>query len=83
MPRHLRGVYVQGGFRGNCGIVGMALAHGMYGEAGLSIGGLLLGVVILTYNILSVVVLSFYRPRDKGSRLAQWRSIAKHILTNL
>ncbi|WP_069384641.1 AEC family transporter [Halomonas caseinilytica] len=82
MPRHLRGVYVQGGFRGNCGIVGMALAHGMYGEAGLSIGGLLLGVVILTYNILSVVVLSFYRPRDKGSRLAQWQSITKHILTN-
>ncbi|CBV43302.1 AEC family transporter [Halomonas elongata] len=81
-PRHLRGVYVQGAFRGNCGIVGMALASGMYGEAGLSIGGLLLGVVILTYNVLSVVVLSFYRPRENGARQVQWRSIAKHILTN-
>ncbi|GED21408.1 AEC family transporter [Halomonas halmophila] len=82
VPRHQRGVYVQGAFRGNCGIVGLALAHGMYGEAGVSLGGLLLGVVILTYNILSVVILSIYRPHGGGSRHAQWRSIAGHIGKN-
>ncbi|MCW4149379.1 AEC family transporter [Halomonas sp. 18H] len=82
VPWHQRGVYVQGAFRGNCGIVGLALAHGMYGEAGLSIGGLLLGVVILTYNMLAVLVLSAYRPRDKRSSHAQWRSIVGHIGKN-
>jgi malate permease and related proteins len=78
VPEAERGVYVQGAFRGNCGIVGLALAAGMYGEAGLSTGSLLLGVVILAYNVLSVLVLSRYRP----GRGADWRSIAKHIARN-
>lgn len=73
-----RGVYVQGAFRGNCGIVGLALAAGMYGDYGLSAGGLLLGVVILSYNVLSVIVLVSYRP----GRDADWRSIAKHVARN-
>ncbi|MFW3616734.1 AEC family transporter [Billgrantia antri] len=78
VPHAERGVYVQGAFRGNCGIVGLALAAGMYGDYGLSAGGLLLGVVILTYNAFSVVVLATYQ---KGKR-TDWRSIAGHILRN-
>src|SRR5690554_5678095 len=73
-----RGVYVQASFRGNCGIVGLALAAGMYGEYGLSAGGLLLGVVILTYNVFSVVALATYQ---EGQR-ADWRSILAHIARN-
>lgn len=73
-----RGVYVQGAFRGNCGIVGLALAASMYGDYGLSAGGLLLGVVILSYNVLSVIVLTAYRP----GKDANWRSIAKHVARN-
>ncbi|WP_043530332.1 AEC family transporter [Litchfieldella xinjiangensis] len=78
VPHEDRGVYVQGAFRGNCGIVGLALAASMYGEYGLSAGGLLLGVVILSYNVLSVIVLSSYRP----GRTTNWRSIAVHIIRN-
>ncbi|MFC3282985.1 AEC family transporter [Litchfieldella rifensis] len=78
VPPADRGVYVQGAFRGNCGIVGLALAASMYGEYGLSAGGLLLGVVILSYNALSVIVLAAYRP----DRNADWRSITKHIARN-
>ncbi|TFH85920.1 AEC family transporter [Billgrantia azerbaijanica] len=78
VPRAERGVYVQGSFRGNCGIVGLALAAGMYGDAGLSTGGLLLGVVILTYNALSVVALTTYQEAHK----ADWRHIASHIVRN-
>jgi predicted permease len=78
VPYADRGVYVQGAFRGNCGIVGLALAASMYGDYGLSAGGLLLGVVILSYNALSVIILSAYRP-DKD---ANWRSIAKHVARN-
>ena len=73
-----RGVYVQGAFRGNCGVVGLALAASMYGDYGLSAGGLLLGVVILSYNMLSVIVLAAYRP----GKDANWRSIAKHVARN-
>ncbi|MCK2184906.1 AEC family transporter [Halomonas getboli] len=80
--RPLRGVYVQGAFRGNCGIVGLALAAGMYGDEGLSLGGLLLGVVILSYNVLSVIALATYQPRKEGDKGVDWGNIVRHIVTN-
>ena len=73
-----RGVYIQGAFRGNCGIVGLALAASMYGDYGLSAGGLLLGVVIISYNALSVVALSTFQ----DGQAADWRSILEHIAKN-
>lgn len=73
-----RGVYIQGCFRGNCGVVGLALAAGMYGSYGLSAGGVLLGVVILTYNILSVIVLTAFHPDKQLS----WRPLAISIAKN-
>lgn len=73
-----RGIYVQGAFRGNCGIVGLALAAGMYGNYGLSAGSLLLGVVIVMYNALSVVALAFYQPGQS----TDWRSLLKHVVKN-
>jgi len=63
-----RGVYVQGAFRGNNGIVGLALASSLYGDYGLSLGGVLAGVVIFIYNTLSVVVLAIYSPRQQCQR---------------
>ncbi|HCJ30040.1 MAG TPA: AEC family transporter, partial [Pseudomonas sp.] len=56
-PQVDRGVYVQGAFRGNNGIVGLALATSLYGDYGLSLGGILAGVVILVYNSLSALIL--------------------------
>ncbi|HCR97551.1 MULTISPECIES: AEC family transporter [Halomonas] len=78
VPYAERGIYVQGAFRGNCGVVGLALAAGMYGNYGLSTGSLLVGVVIIMYNALSVVVLTAYQ----AEKAANWRSILKHIATN-
>lgn len=78
VPRAERGIYVQGAFRGNCGVVGLALAAGMYGNYGLSAGSLLLGVVIIMYNALSVIALAAYQPGQSTN----WRSILKHIATN-
>ncbi len=77
-PRAERGVYVQGAFRGNNGIVGLALASSLYGSYGLSLGGVLGGVVILTYNSLAVLVLEFYNPNGKAT---PW-GILKGILRN-
>ncbi|PCF94640.1 AEC family transporter [Vreelandella nigrificans] len=78
VPHAERGIYVQGAFRGNCGVVGLALAAGMYGNYGLSAGSLLLGVVIVMYNALSVIALAAYQPGQS----TDWRSLSKHIATN-
>lgn len=78
VPHADRGIYVQGAFRGNCGIVAMALAANMYGDYGLSAGSLLLGVVVLSHNVLSVIILAAYQP----GRHADMRSIFKQVLKN-
>jgi len=78
VAREDRGVYVQGAFRGNCGIVGLALAANLYGDFGLSAGSILLGIVILSYNALSVIVLAAYQPGQSP----EWRRIGRDILRN-
>ncbi|MFL1465846.1 AEC family transporter [Marinobacter sp. HN1S83] len=78
VPGEDRGVYVQGAFRGNCGIVGLALAASLYGDYGLSAGGILLGLVIISYNALSVIVLLAYQP----GKSASWRRILSDIVRN-
>ncbi|TBU78675.1 AEC family transporter [Pseudomonas daroniae] len=77
-PMADRGIYTQGAFRGNNGIVGLALATSMYGEYGLSVGAVLGGVVILCYNVLSAIVLAIYSPNMKSD---PW-TLCKSIFTN-
>ncbi|MBM3109552.1 AEC family transporter [Pseudomonas sp. P66] len=77
-PREDRGIYTQGAFRGNNGVIGLALAGSMYGDYGISLGAVLAGLVILLYNSLSVVVLAVYSPSAKSD---PW-SICKSILRN-
>ncbi len=78
VPELQRGVYVQGAFRGNCGIVGLALAQNMYGDFGLSAGSVLVGEVILIYNVLAVIILTWYQPGAS----ADWRSITRGVAAN-
>ncbi|AIR88045.1 AEC family transporter [Pseudomonas cremoricolorata] len=73
-----RGIYTQGSFRGNNGIIGLALAASLYGDHGISLGALLAGLVILLYNTLSAVVLAVYSRELKSDPL----SIAKSVLSN-
>lgn len=77
-PKVDRGVYVQGAFRGNNGIVGLALATSLYGDYGLSVGGVLAGVVILLYNTLSAIVLEIYSSKSTTS----FKSIILSIIRN-
>ncbi|WP_339490226.1 AEC family transporter [Pseudomonas sp. EL_65y_Pfl2_R95] len=77
-PEIERGIYTQGAFRGNNGIVGLALATSMYGDYGLAVGSVLAGVVIFCYNILSVLVLAIYSP---GAKTDPW-TMCKSIVTN-
>jgi len=77
-PREDRGIYTQGAFRGNNGVIGLALAASLYGDYGISLGAVLAGLVILLYNSLSAVVLAVYSPDLKSD---PW-SICKNILSN-
>jgi predicted permease len=75
-----RGVYVQGAFRGNNGIIGLALAASLYGDYGISMGAVLAGLVILFYNALSAIVLAIYSPVMKSDPWSLFVSILRNPL---
>lgn len=80
VPRDDRGVYVQGAFRGNNGIIGLALAGSLYGDYGLSLGAILTGLVILMFNGLSVMILTIYSPGGQASVRGVLGGIARNPL---
>ena len=53
-----RGVFVQGGFRGNLGVVGLAFCVNAYGNQGLAAAVVLMAVLTVLYNVLSVYTLN-------------------------
>ena len=65
-PEAARGVVVQGGFRANMGIIGLAYCDNLYGTEGLALAAVVLGVVTLLFNVLSVFVLNFYLPAKRS-----------------
>ncbi|WPC04350.1 AEC family transporter [Pseudomonas benzenivorans] len=79
-PTADRGIYTQGAFRGNNGIVGLALATSLYGDYGLAVGSVLAGVVILCYNVLAAIVLAIYSPVGKSDPRAIGLSIIRNPL---
>lgn len=53
-----KGVFVQGVFRSNMAIISLATVTNAYGEAGLSVGAVYMGLITILYNILAVITLS-------------------------
>ena len=53
-----KGVFVQGVFRSNMGIAGLALVQNAYGDRGVAAGAVYLGVITIVYNVLAVITLS-------------------------
>jgi len=78
VPKEDRGVYVQGAFRGNCGIMSLALAANQYGDYGLSVGGVLSGIVVVIFNVLSAIILSMYSPTFDANVKSILREIARN-----
>lgn len=79
MPRQDRGVVVQGGYRSNMGIVGLAYCFNAYGELGLAAASLYLGLLTILYNILAVITLN--RSLDRhGSILPVLKAITRNPL---
>ena len=63
-PHRDRGVFIQACFRSNLGVVGLALCANAYGDQGLALASALMASLTVSYNILSVAILSFYAGRE-------------------
>lgn len=76
-PAEDRGVVVQGGFRANVGVIGLAYCVNAYGDAGLGAASLYLGLVTILVNVLGLITLSRSLHRSQG-----FRPIVRGIATN-
>ncbi|MBR0567579.1 AEC family transporter [Azoarcus sp. L1K30] len=76
-PARDRGVVVQGAFRSNFGVIGLAYCANAYGEAGLATASLYLGLITILVNVLGVITLS--RALDKPQGLGQ---MVRGVATN-
>ncbi|MBF7075091.1 AEC family transporter [Glaciecola sp. MH2013] len=72
-----RGVVIQGAFRSNMGIIGLAYCANAYGQEGLALASIYLGALTITYNVISVIILNFYL----DSKTSYLRMI-KGVVTN-
>ncbi|GJL80995.1 MAG: transporter [marine bacterium B5-7] len=76
-----RRVFMQGGFRGNLGVIGLAFCANAYGLSGLSQAAVPMGILTILYNILAVFILG--NPVDGRQGGFAWktcRSIARNPL---
>ncbi|MEB4593016.1 AEC family transporter [Candidatus Thiothrix sp. Deng01] len=66
MPAEDRGVVVQGAFRSNMGIIGLAYCVNAYGDNGLVAASLYLGLITILFNVLAVITLSRSLHKSQG-----------------
>ena len=59
--REMRGVFVQSAFRSNMGMIGIALCLNAYGEGVLARASVFVAAMIVSYNVLSILVLTSHR----------------------
>lgn len=74
-----QGVFVQGVFRSNMAILGLATVANAYGEVGLSIGAVYMGIITIVFNILAVITLS----RVSTHGISTWRGRITLIVRKL
>lgn len=67
-PAGDRGVVIQGSFRANMGIIGLAYCVSAYGSQAFSLASLYLAVVTIAFNVLSVTTLIRWRGDDTSAR---------------
>lgn len=79
LPARDKGVFVQGVYRANTMIAGLAFIANAYGPEGVAVGAVYGGAMTLLYNVLAVLTLS---ANATGSRRLQPRYFARQLLTN-
>ena len=77
-----QGVFVQGIFRSNMAIIGLATVANAYGEQGLSIGAVYMGIVTILFNILAVITLSRVSKSVDDTWMGRIILVIKKLATN-
>lgn len=78
--RSIQGEFIQASYRSSAALLGIAFIQNIYGNAGMA-PLMIIGSVPL-YNIMAVVVLSFFQPERKRLDRTLWISTLKGIVTN-
>jgi malonate transporter len=73
------GVFVQGCFRSNLGILGLAFCVTTFADEGLAVGALLLAVITPLYNVLSIYALT--HAANEESQL-DWLALSRDVISN-
>ena len=73
------GVFVQGAFRGNLAVIGLAFCSNAYGEPGLAAAAVPVAVLTILYNLLAVVALN---PIESGDNQPPLRRMVINTLKN-
>ena len=78
--RGIRGEFIQASYRSSAALLGIAFIQNIYGDAGLA-PLMIIGSVPL-YNMMAVVVLSFFQPEQRKRDKLLWKKTLKGIVTN-
>lgn len=78
--RSIQGEFIQASYRSSAALLGIAFIQNIYGNAGMA-PLMIIGSVPL-YNVMAVVVLSFFHPERKAIDKAVWIKTLKGIVTN-
>ena len=78
--RGIRGEFIQASYRSSAALLGIAFIRNIYGDAELA-PLMIIGSVPL-YNIMAVVVLSFFQPERRKLDKELWKKTLKGIVTN-
>lgn len=78
--RGIRREFIQASYRSSAALLGIAFIQNIYGDAGLA-PLMIIGSVPL-YNMMAVVVLSFFQPEQRKRDKLLWKKTLKGIVTN-
>ena len=78
--RSIKGEFIQGTYRSSAALLGIAFIQNIYGTAGMA-PLMIIGSVPL-YNVMAVVVLSFFKPGNNSFDKALVKKTLKGIVTN-
>lgn len=78
--KSIQGEFIQASYRSSAALLGIAFIQNIYGDAGMA-PLMIIGSVPL-YNIMAVIVLSFFKPDRKKLDKEVWKTTLKGIVTN-
>jgi len=74
-----QGIFVQGAFRGNLAVIGLAFCNNAYGQVGLAMAAVPIALLTVLYNVLAVVALN---PIQSGDGQSPIRRMVRNTLRN-